>query len=588
MARGADAAAARAATRKLLRGLQFVNWRLLSGLVLFTFVLTHFLNHAAGLFGPEWLTHGQHLRIAVTRTAWGTWLLYGAAAVHIGMALWKVARRESWRLSRLDAVQLLFGLAIPIMVADHITQTRIADGMGVVDVYAHVLARIWPEHALKQATLLLVVWTHGVLGLHFWLRERRWYPAALPWLAVLAIGIPLLALAGFVSSAREVAQRLATPEALAAFKAEVNWPNAEMAARLGAIGDRITLASVGLIGAALATPLLRQLVRGRLGGVTIRYEAGPSVRTAPGPTLLEISRLNRVPHAAVCGGRARCSTCRVRVLEGLASLPEPTGRERRMLDRMKAPPNVRLACQIRPVADMRVLRLLSPDLGRRQLARQTGEEESGRERIMAVMFLDIRGFTALSEQRLPYDVVYILNHFFAHAGEAIVRAGGHIDKYLGDGLMAVFGERTSQEEAVMQAIRAAIDIDIALDVVAQELAGELETPLKLGIGLHLGPMVMGRIGYGRSAAVTVIGRTVNTASRLQSLSKDYDCQLVLSDAVARMAGLPVEPFRQEDVAVRGMSSSMRVWCIDRARDIAPVAAGTAVAVRQPGAADLAG
>jgi adenylate cyclase len=183
------------------------------------------------------------------------------------------------------------------------------------------------------------------------------------------------------------------------------------------------------------------------------------------------------------------------------------------------------------------------------------------------MFIDLRGFTSLSENRLPYDVVYILNRFFAHTGEAIVASGGTIDKYLGDGLIALFGQESEPADAARAALRAASAIDVGLDIVTRELEHELRTPLRLGIGIHLGPLVIGRIGHPRTAAITVIGRTVNTAARLEALTKELDCQLVASLETIERAGIPLDNLRRETVQVRGLSESIDVVCIDRARDL---------------------
>ena len=148
--------------------------------------------------------------------------------------------------------------------------------------------------------------------------------------------------------------------------------------------------------------------------------------------------MSTVPHASVCGGRARCSTCRVGVETGLANLMPPTGAEAMTLASIKAPPHVRLACQIRPREPITVTRLVAPP-ARAGARRQPAGHPQGIERTLAVLFLDTRGFTMISEKRLPYDVVFILNRLFAEVGEAIERHDGAIDKYLGDGLMAIFG-----------------------------------------------------------------------------------------------------------------------------------------------------
>ena len=173
----------------------------------------------------------------------------------------------------------------------------------------------------------------------------------------------------------------------------------------------------------------------------------------------------------------------------------------------------------------------------------------------------------ISEKRLPYDVVFILNRLFAEVGEAIERHGGVIDKYMGDGLMAIFGAATGADAGCRQALRAACDIDIALDRLNHEIMDEIGQPLRIGIGIDVGPLVVGHIGHADTAAVTVIGSTVNAASRLEALTKEKGCQLIVATDVLARAGVAPDAFPREDVTIRGLSASRSVALIGRARDL---------------------
>jgi adenylate cyclase len=183
------------------------------------------------------------------------------------------------------------------------------------------------------------------------------------------------------------------------------------------------------------------------------------------------------------------------------------------------------------------------------------------------MFLDMRDFTSLAQGRLPYDVVFILNEFFAAAGNAITTHGGWIDKFLGDGLLAVFGQYNGVEAGCRQSLRAARAIDLALDHINAKLSAELGRTLRVGIGIHAGPILVGRIGYGERAGMTVIGNAVNVASRLESMSKELECQIVISSAVAKQAGWVDVKGKTTQVQVRGLDAPLQVIGIAKGREL---------------------
>ena len=148
------------------RGRNAQTWRLGSGLVLFAFVLTHYLNHALGLISLEAMEDAQTLRTAAWRSWPGTLLLYGAFAAHIGFVLAKLVTRRTWRMPLWEAAQIGLGLAMPFLLAGHIVANR---GLQIVadyeDAYRNVLLQLWPRAAWRQSLLLLIVWLHGVIGL---------------------------------------------------------------------------------------------------------------------------------------------------------------------------------------------------------------------------------------------------------------------------------------------------------------------------------------------------------------------------------------------------------------------------------------
>ena len=345
-----------------LRGSLQQKLRLASGFVLFAFAGTHFLNHALGLVSLESMHEMQQMRTAVTRSTLGTAVLATALVMHIALALYRLARRDTWRMPRWEAMQIVLGLAIPFFLFPHIVNTRIAQQFfNVQDSYLYELIRLWPDSAVTQSLLLLIVWAHGCLGLHYWLRLSEGYVRVAPVLLAIAIAVPVLALAGFAVGGQTTGDIMSDPNSFAALKARSNWPNAEDSATLAWLRTGARIAFYGLVAAVVGVPLLRRISRAALRRkVRVSYLGGPTINAATGQTLLEVSRSAGIAHASVCGGRGRCSTCRVRVENGLDGLPTPTGAEAVTLRSIEAPANVRLACQIRPSSDLTVAIISRP------------------------------------------------------------------------------------------------------------------------------------------------------------------------------------------------------------------------------------
>jgi adenylate cyclase len=194
----------------------------------------------------------------------------------------------------------------------------------------------------------------------------------------------------------------------------------------------------------------------------------------------------------------------------------------------------------------------------------------GQEREIAVLFCDLRGFTSLSETRLPFDTVFILNRYFDVVGQAVEDAGGHMDKFIGDGALALFGLRDDPQTACRQALDAVIRIRSGVDELNEAYASELEQPLQIAMSLHVGPAVVGEMGYGQATSLTAVGDTLNTASRLEELAKERDAELVLSEEVARLAGLDQLNVERQTLTVRGRSQPITAWIVPQVKVLAAV------------------
>ena len=183
----------------LARGDVLQRLRLVTGLILFTFVATHFLNHALGLVSLDAMEAMQGWRKAVTRSWPGTIILLSAFAIHILLALYKLSLRLTWRLPFWEAAQIASGFSIPLFLITHAVFNRGAASLaGTNDSYAFELANIWPGLALEHAALLVCVWVHGCIGMHYWLSLAPWYRSVRQILLALAVALPVTALAGLL------------------------------------------------------------------------------------------------------------------------------------------------------------------------------------------------------------------------------------------------------------------------------------------------------------------------------------------------------------------------------------------------------
>jgi len=549
-------------TPSLLRA----NLRLASGLTMLTFVVCHFAAHACLLIS---IPFGEAVLTALM-TPWetlaGTILLATAAAVHYLNALWSIYQRRSLRMSRWELWQLVLGLSIPLLIALHVAGTRIgALAFEVTPSYASTLVAWWvrqPWSAVLQFTAILVVWSHACIGVHFWLRLKPWFPAALPILRPVALLLPALALAGFITAGNQIRHEVEkNPEFAQIVEADSNSTDDNRQA--------LTNIALAVMGGHVLLTLLPFAARGVRGALyrrrrppTLIHANGRRCVMHPGASVLETLRDNGIPHAAVCGGRARCTTCRVMVTHGLEHLPPPDALEAKALTRIHASPETRLACQIRPTADITVLPLLSADATAADGSARGGLE--GSERLITVIFVDLRGSTAIGEARMPYDVLFLLNRFFREMTNALEATGGHYSQFTGDGLMALYGLEGDPTRGAADAIRGAREMLFRLDRLNHDMSAELPQPLRIGIGIHFNEAIVGAMGPPNSQIISAIGDTVNTCARLESLTKDYNCSLVVSRQAADAAGLDMSHETLHEAAVKGRAAKVQFYALHRA------------------------
>jgi adenylate cyclase len=537
--------------------------RLYTGLILAAFVISHFINHSLGLLSLEAMESYRRVNALIWHSTLGGVALYGALIIHGCLALYALFRRTTLRMPWWEALQLTFGLLIPPLIAIHVIGTRVSPWLLGFDVdYPWILYVQWSNARplVQQPLLVLVVWIHLLVGLHYWLRLKSWYPRALPLLYALAVLLPVLALLGFARAGTEVLELATDPAMKSAITA--GWNDASRAQRqfvLGLEPKALWTMAVLLVLVLAAREVRRQLRRRRKLFYALVHPTAGSISARADQSILEALRDAGIPHASVCGGRARCTTCRVRVGAGLEYLSAPAEMEAAALQRIGASENVRLACQTRPSRDLHITPLLPANASAADAQRPGGV--GGHEQPVAVMFVDLRASTKLGEERLPYDVVFILNQFFAEMSEALHETGGHYAQFSGDGLMALYGLESDVARGCRDAMHGAAAMVRRLALLNARLAEELPEPLQIGIGIHCGEAIVGTMGPPSSPNLSAIGDNINIAARLEALCKTYQVTLVVSEETAQHAGVDLSAFDKHAAPVRGREEAVVVYAV---------------------------
>ena len=551
--------------------------RISTGLILASYILIHLTNHILGLISLEAM---EVMRRFVT-PFWRSWpggvLLYGSIIIHSGLALMSLYRRTTLRMPAWELAQLVLGLSIVPLLAGHVAATwgaRVLMGFDVNYDYAlnGILSNKWI--LTKQALLIIVAWSHAVIGLHFFLCLFTWYQSWAVRLYPLIIIMPLLV---FLSMLRlgfeleiwpqlEATDYAVVSEIIPLAEENNNEPltTVQMPANM-VFRDRILITFYVLLLLTLLARTARDNTYKKSATVTVNHENGRALKGKPGQTILEIIRYHSIPHASLCGGRGRCTTCRVRVAQGLAQLEKPSKLEQFALTRIGAAPNVRLACQTRPQQDVYVTPLLPADLGAQSKIASGGV--SGEEREVVAMFVDLRGSTKMGELHLPYDVLFLLNRFFVEMSDALIDSNGHYAQFAGDGLMALYGLKRGLKQGCLDALQGAMGMQQRMDQLNQRLASELKEPLRIGIGIHCGEAIVGTMGPPKSPNYSAIGDCINAAARLEQKSKVLECTLLVSDEVVQTAGLSFSRFPTRSVSLRGKQQSVFVHVIKNPLDL---------------------
>jgi adenylate cyclase len=504
--------------------------RLASGLVLFTYVTLHLSCHALGLVSLDLAERALRVTVLLWHSPPGTLLLYGAVAIHVCLALIAIYDRRTLRMPPLQALRIVLGVTMPLALIGHFIATRYAfERYALPAEYSRVVAGIWANGASGLSLGLLAPgWIHGCLGLRYAFGHR---PGWQRWKLVLfavALLLPVLAGVGFVSMARELEVRRAASAAATPAPARAQEAGLREA-REGGLFVYLAFVAFAVVGRSW-----RSVAERRDRSVVWIDYPGRRVSVPRGWTVLEASRSFGIPHAAMCGGRARCTTCRVRVARGAAHCPPPNAEEQRALDRIApANPDVRLACQLRPTADIAVEPLVSfadpssPTVP--QGSPPTGDHDA------ALLLVDVRidaGSTATSAA--AHDTIHALGRSFAIVHAAAVSAAVEPHQRSASSWLLLFRADDDRAAAVGRALTVAERIAGDAERLAAALRDELGLAVQTALVLHVGRIAIGTIGAGTTA---VAGVPLAAVERVRAMRPVAAASFTISREAAEALGV---------------------------------------------------
>jgi adenylate cyclase len=277
---------------------------------------------------------------------------------------------------------------------------------------------------------------------------------------------------------------------------------------------------------------------------------------SPDSTILEAMLKANINHMHVCGGNARCTTCRVYIVEGLNHCLPRNEKEARLEKKLGLPKDIRLACQTKIRGDITIRRLVVDDLDTEIVLKQFGDAPGpklGQEKDLAILFTDIENYTQFAEAFPAYDVVHVLSRYYQTMNEIIVRHKGIISDVAGDGILALFGVIEDSKNPVLNAINAVQNMNTALVQFNIYLNEIYDRSFGIRAGINYGKVIVGNFDTGKMSKISAIGDAVNLASRIETANKDFGTRLLISQsAYEKIEGL-VETHKMHRTKLKGKS-----------------------------------
>ena len=302
--------------RKLFHGVSIRQVRLVCGVILFAYLVSHFLNHALGNVSAQALTAGVYYHVTFWQFLPIAIVFYTACTVHTGLGVWALYDRRQFRWKAIEPLQLVLGLSIPAMIISHIVGVRVAQTLFDHEklypqvFYAYWIA--WPYKLPMIFVVLVVAWGHGCIGLHFWLRMKTFYKRAAPFLLAAAVLIPAVAMLGLYQGGRAVVRDSDSAQWKAENLSRRQVGTATEQGVLEDIGDYFLIGYAGLIGLALVGRGVRALTERRGGLIKLSYGNGKTIR---------------MPRDLACSRRVCATTSRMPASAAVAPAARPAASE---------------------------------------------------------------------------------------------------------------------------------------------------------------------------------------------------------------------------------------------------------------------
>ncbi|MCF8127670.1 MAG: adenylate/guanylate cyclase domain-containing protein [Deltaproteobacteria bacterium] len=292
---------------------------------------------------------------------------------------------------------------------------------------------------------------------------------------------------------------------------------------------------------------------------------GQTIQASQDDTILEALQKANIEQITACGGNARCTTCRIHIMEGLSNCRPRNEKEALLAEKMGFPENIRLACQTRIRGNIMIKRPVVDQLDEKIVLKQFDNlpgTRLGQEKDLAILFADIENYTQFAEAFPAYDVVHVLNRYYQTMNEIIVRHNGVISDVAGDGILALFGLIEEGENAVLDAVSAVREMNGALVRFNQYLRKMFDWSFAIRSGINFGKSIVGNFDTGTMRKISAIGDAVNIASRIESANKDFGTKLLISQSAKEEIDGLIAPEQMHLARLKGLKGEHRLYEIE--------------------------